>query len=119
MSSQLLVNLEQGNNTSITIASLVGELDESNMAILKEQLTPTIVNEEVKILILNLPKLDFINSKGIGFLVSMYTHFAKQKRKIVLVNASEPVMDVISLVGLTSIIPYYQTLDGANASLSN
>lgn len=117
MSSQLLVKLEQGNNPSITTASLVGELDETNMEVLKEQLTPVITNEEIKTLILNLPELTFINSKGIGFLVSIYTHFAKQKRKIVLVNASEPVMDVISLVGLTSIIPYYQTLDGANASL--
>ncbi|MBN2087733.1 STAS domain-containing protein [Candidatus Peregrinibacteria bacterium] len=102
---------------SAKVISLKGELDESVLDGLKTQLDPILNDTTVSTIVFNLQELEFINSKGIGFIVSIHTHLSKDARKMIMVAASEEVMDVISLVGLTSIIPYFATMEEATATL--
>lgn len=116
MTSNFSVNITDSSNPSIKVIELVGELDESRLEELKNS-TDTVLNDSnVSSIIFNMANLEFINSKGIGFLVSFHTHLTKDGRKMILVAAQEAVMDVISLVGLTSIIPYFENVDEALAS---
>ena len=117
MPSEFSVDITDSTSPAIKVVSLKGELDESVLDSLKTQLDPLLDDASVLTIILNFKDLEFINSKGIGFLVSVHTHLSKDARKMVMVAASEAVMDVISLVGLTSIIPYFATLDEAVATL--
>ncbi len=98
-------------------AALAGELDEEAVDKVKAALDPTLNDASVKNLMLVLSQLLFMNSKGIGLLVSMHTHLAKLGRRLVLAGAQEAVMDVMNLVGLTSIIPYYESEAEAVAAL--
>ncbi|MBU0577273.1 STAS domain-containing protein [Patescibacteria group bacterium] len=117
MPSDFSVDISDSSDPSVRLANLHGELDESKLEDLRKALDPVWDDTKVEALIFDMHDLEFINSKGIGFVVSAYTHFAKNKRKFILVDAQEAVMDVVSLVGLTSIIPYYDTLDEAISNL--
>lgn len=110
MASELNVTISDGPAPSIKVAAFAGEMDETNLEEVRTKLTPMLNDASVQTLVFDLKDLNFINSKGIGYLVSVHTHMAKDHRKLVLTQAQEPVMDVINLIGLTSIIPYHGTL---------
>lgn len=117
MSHTLSALVNALSTDSVSVLDLKGELDEIGVQALTEQVDPLLSDNAIKKLVLNLHELEFINSKGIGYLVSIHTHLAKDARSLVLVDANEPVMDVISLVGLTTIISYHPDLETAfNAS---
>ena len=118
MASELSVGISDGPNTASKVVALVGEMDETSIETIKPQLDPLLDDANVKSVVFDLRQLEFINSKGIGYLVSVHTHLSKDQRELILTGASETVMDVISLVGLTTIIKYFNTLDEALGSLT-
>lgn len=117
MASELSVIIADGPNPAVKVVTLVGEMDESNIESVRGQLDTLLADLSVVHLVFDLAQLEFINSKGIGYLVSVHTHLSKDKRVLILADAQEAVMDVISLVGLTTIIKYFQTLDEALQNL--
>ncbi len=113
MSSDFSVEVTDGKGPEVKVLHISGELDEVSVEQLKGHVDPFLNDKSVSELVFDFGKLEFINSKGIGYLVSIHTHLAKDGRSMAIAAASEPVMDVISLVGLTNIIPYHQSLDEA------
>ncbi len=113
MSNDFLVETKDTANPQTKVVHLSGDLDEMNIEILQKTVDPFLEDLGLKTLIFDFSGLRFINSKGIGYLVSVHTHLSKDARVLMIISASEAVMDVISLVGLTSIIPYFETLDEA------
>lgn len=111
--TELSATISDGPSPAVKVVALTGEMDESSIEGLKQSLDPILNDTNVKSLILDLRQLEFINSKGIGYLVSVHTHLSKDQRVLILAGANEEVMDVISLVGLTTIIKYFNTLEEA------
>jgi len=116
--ADLTVSISDGPNPSAKVVALAGEMDETNLEALKPQLDTLLNDPNVKFIVLDLSQLEFINSKGIGYLVSIHTHLSKDQREMILAGATEAVMDVISLVGLTTIIKYFNTIEEALAGLN-
>ena len=117
MSSELSIQITDGPKTGVKVVAMAGELDENTLESLRSQMAPVLDDANCKFLVLNLSELQFINSKGIGFFVFLHTHLAKAQRKLILVSAQEPVMDVMSLVGLTSVIAYFSSMEEAAAAI--
>jgi len=115
--SELTITVTDGPNVSVKLISLVGEMDETSIDLLKTQLDSVLSDQNIKTFLFDFRQLEFINSKGIGYLVSVHTHLAKDQRVMVIAEANEAVMDVISLVGLTTIIKYFNTVEEAFAGL--
>lgn len=115
MSSDFKAEVADGNSPQVKVVYLHGELDEVSIENLKTYVDPLLSDTNVTKIIFDFTNLEFINSKGIGYLVSVHTHLAKDGRSLAIVAAVEPVMDVISLVGLTTIIPYFPTLSDAQS----
>lgn len=113
MTTDFLAQITPTTNLQTKVVHLEGELDEITTEQLQQIINPLLNDQTIKTLIFDCSGLHFINSKGIGFLVEIHTHLSKDGRVLILIGASEAVMDVISLVGLTSIIPYYETVDEA------
>lgn len=116
MSSDFMTEVTDGKEAKTKVVHISGELDEVSIEQLKGAIDPLLNDTSVTQLIFDFGKLEFINSKGIGYLVSVQTHLAKDGRSMAIAAAPEPVMDVISLVGLTNIIPYHNTLEEALSS---
>lgn len=115
--SELQVAIADGPKEGTKKVSLTGEMDEVSIDTLKTQIDPILNDLNIKSVVFDLTNLEFINSKGIGYLVSIHTHLSKDQRSLILAAANEAVMDVISLVGLTTIIKYFNTVDEATTSL--
>lgn len=108
------------NFPSVKVLVLKGQVDESNLAEVSKILDAMVidpntkqVNQETKYILLHIKELEFINSKVIGYLASLYSSAAEHGKKIMLVEANESIMDILSLVGLTTIIDHYPTLEEA------
>ena len=115
MASILSFKIRDSKSSSVKVIQLNGEMDETALDEIKQAVDPLLNDPHLHQLIFDLTELQFINSKGIGYLVSVHTHLAKDGRSMVMTNATQPVMDVITLVGLTGIIPYYPTLEEAES----
>ncbi len=113
--SDLTVVISDGPNSDFKKVALTGEMDETSIDGLKIQIDSILADLNVKILLFDFTNLKFINSKGIGYLVSVHTHLSKDQREMRIAAANEAVMDVISLVGLTTIIKYFKTVEEAFA----
>lgn len=115
--AELTLTLQDSPNSSAKIIAFSGEMDESTIESIKPQIDQSLADTAIKFLIFDLTNLKFINSKGIGYLVSVHTHLSKDQRELILTGANDAVMDVINLVGLTSIVKYFKTNDEAVANL--
>jgi stage II sporulation protein AA (anti-sigma F factor antagonist) len=111
--SDLQIAVSDVANKAIKVIALIGEMDELSLEPMKQKISAISDDPNVKILLFDLSRLEFINSKGIGYFVSVHTHISKFQKSLVLAVANEAVMDVISLVGLTSIIKYFDTVEEA------
>jgi len=111
--TNISVTVADGPTPEKKIISLFGELDETAAEEIKKKIDPLLQNDQVHSIVLNLKDLEYINSKGIGFLVFLFTHLSKTRRQFILAEAQESVLDVMSLVGLNSLIPYFEHLEEA------
>ncbi len=94
-------------NENIIVVKLTGQIDESNLEELSNPLDT--IKKEYNIIILNIKDLYYINSKVIGYFAALYSDLNKSNKKLVFAEGNPQIMDIISLVGLTNIIEYYET----------
>jgi len=113
MTNDFFAELSASSTPQIKVVEVTGDLDEANIDKLKLVVEPLLDQPELDQIVLDFSKLRFINSKGIGYLVSIHTHVTKDTKILAIASANEAVMDVISLVGLTSIIPNYTSVEEA------
>ena len=116
MSHDFSVVVTDSAKAGAKVVALNGELDEMSVESLKGYIDPLLSDASATEIILDFTNLEFINSKGIGYIVSIHTHLAKDGRSMKICGANEAVMDVISLVGLTTIIPYFNNVEEAQAA---
>lgn len=98
---------------SVRVAVLDGQVDESNLDQMRSAFDPLVGDAAVRYLVLDMAKLTFINSKTIGYLAALYSRLSEQSKKMLFAQPSETVRDIVDLVGLTKIIPAYDSLQEA------
>lgn len=98
---------------SVKVLVFKGQMDESNLQEASSRLDAIVADNETRYILLNFKELEFINSKVIGYLASLYSNASEKGKKVVIVEANENIMDILSLVGLTTIIDHYPTLEEA------
>ena len=59
-----------------------GELDQSNLTLTETQVADLLKSFSRKFLVFDLADLSFINSEGVGFIVSISTKLARKNQKI-------------------------------------
>ena len=97
----------------ISVISVSGELDESNLNELENGLSSVILDLNKTIVIFDLSDLIFMSSKIIGYLASLYSTLNHSNRKMILASYNENISDILKLVGLDKLIPSYLDLNDA------
>lgn len=95
------------------VIQFAGVMDEETSGEARSKIDAMTQGKTFNHLIFDLSDLSYINSKGIGFLVSMQAHLSKENKKLAIVNPSETVSDVMALVGINQIIGVYDSLEKA------
>jgi anti-anti-sigma factor len=94
-----------------------GEMDKSNNQEVRDALTKFIESYNDPILVFDLKYFDFINSEGVGLLVSLFYKMKKLEKTLLIVGPQPRVNDVFSIIGLSKIVPVSDTIEVALANL--
>jgi len=113
--------------TEITIESIttknllievIGQLDEVNIENVAKIFYDTIDKSGEKVnFLIDFKNLDFINSKGIGYLLDFFRKISEKNGKMVISNPSENVLDILELVGVTKVLKVFLSLEEAKLAL--
>lgn len=98
---------------NVIVVYLEGQMDESNLIDLKNTMEKKVFGGDAEYCILNLKDLQFLNSRVIGYLASLYSISIEKKVHLMLTSAQEGVHDVLVLVGLTKLIPHFLSMEEA------
>jgi anti-sigma B factor antagonist len=90
----------------VAILSLEGRLDLSSASLLKES-SKEILNGSSKKMILNMTKVDFINSSGLGALVSVLKEVRNNRGMMRLTNLAPYVKEIFDITQLSNIFEIY------------
>ena len=104
-------------NTNYQVYTFEGELDKSNLNVVSEAVKDFFVNN-IENAIFDLTNLKFINSEGIGYLVSLHYKISKANKKVYIFGVQPNVQDIFNLIGIPTIIPCFSTLDEVIAEIS-
>ena len=102
---------EQGG---IVILSINGEIDLYNAPELKEAIQK-LVDEKKNKIIVNLDRVSYVDSSGIGALISSFSNLKKQEGSLRICNVSGSVRKVFELTKLTT---FFDIDDTEAASLA-
>ncbi len=102
----ILKTERQGANL---IVSIDGELDLETAPLFKETVEKKLNQyESVRHLILDLEKVNFIDSSGLGAILGRYKRLSGQGGKISVIKVSQPIKRVLELSGLLKVITIYE-----------
>jgi len=97
---------------------VIGQLDESNISINSKIIYDIIAKHPTELyLLFDLTKLEYMNSKAIGYFTDWYGKIMEGKGKIVIANAPPTVMDILQAVGITELVKCYTTVEEAQFQL--
>jgi len=109
---KVTLNIHNSDNVNnYQEVELIGEIDRDSMVNFREQMEAFLLGFRGTNLVLNLEKLGFTNSEGIGYLSDIHNRFDLQNKHVFIIKASSRIMDIFLLVGLNQIIPCFQTIE--------
>lgn len=100
--------------------SISGQLDESNVDE-KAQAIYQLITQNPKglHLIFDFEKLEYMNSKSIGYLTDWYGKVTEGAGSMVIIKTKPNIVDILSVIGLNQLIPMFNTIDEAKFSILN
>ena len=90
----------------VAILSLQGRLDLTNASTLKEA-SKDVLESQARKMILNLDKVDFINSSGLGALVSILKEVRNSHGALRLTNLAPYVKEIFDITQLSNIFEIF------------
>lgn len=106
-------------NPSVRVVNVSGELDESNLPTFMAVVDPLVQDTANQMILFNFEGLEFMSSKIIGYLASVYTAMQRDQRSLGLACYNQTIEDILTLVGLTQLMATYPTLEEALQATSN
>lgn len=106
------MELKIRKNADNYIVDVNGEMDLYNSYKLKELITK-MLEKNVKVFIINLDQVDYIDSSGIGALIYICSTLKKHNLKLAITNVHGSVKKVIELTKLMGFFPIVASVESA------
>jgi anti-anti-sigma factor len=103
--------LPPDEKNSYQAVRLTGDMDKAGLDVVRGQIDQLSRNFPYQYFIFDFSGLNFINSESIGFLMMIHSHLVKIKKVLVVVSAKDHVKDVLSVIGILSVIEYHDSFD--------
>jgi anti-sigma B factor antagonist len=112
------MNIHQREHEGVVILDIDGKSIAGADSELFQAKIQRLLDEDKKQVLVNLQQVNWINSTGIGILISGYSVLDKQGGKLKLVHVSERIHNVLKITRLDTIFEYYETEDEAVRSFT-
>jgi anti-sigma B factor antagonist len=110
----MIINKQQIGNASLLAVEGVIKLGES-ARFLADALKRSLAEGDGHVL-LDLSDVNYMDSTGIGELVGYLVRLRAEERKLILVRPSERIVQLLTVAGVASLFPTYDTVDDALAA---
>eukprot|EP00494_Astrolonche_serrata_P005878 UN05895 len=106
------MEISQRERDSVVILEIQGEIDLYNAPEIKDAIQ-RLIDEQKYNIIINLEKVSYIDSSGIGALISSLSNLKKYQGSLKIINVYASVKKVFELTKLTSFFEIYDSEDKA------
>jgi len=118
MSEDFKINIELKNEEkNLYIASFYGHFDDGNDES-TNKVYELIEKTKKLYIIFDMENLKYINSTGIGRVADWYSKVTEEDGNVLVSNAKDDIKEVFDLVGISSIIPFFENNEMAIKSFS-
>ena len=112
-----LAQLHLDDRDGITIAKIRGEIDLSNATELEMAISQAVPNEAAG-LIVDLARVEYLDSSGIGLVFNLARRVSRRQQKLVIVVPGEAhVREILALSGAADTLTLRESLDDALSEL--
>lgn len=111
------LHIETKEVNSIPIIKLEGEIDVYTAPRVKSRMID-LVDQGKYDIIIDLQKIDFLDSSGLGVLVGGLKRVKPHEGSIVLVINEERIMKIFKITGLNKVFPIYESEEKALENIS-
>ncbi|HYG93109.1 MAG TPA: STAS domain-containing protein [Nocardioides sp.] len=98
-----------------TVVRLDGELELTSVASLRREVLGLADDGQV-VQVLDLSGVTFLDSAGLGFLVSIHRRLRARSGRLILVCSNEPILRLLRLTSLDRVFTVHETVDEALAA---
>lgn len=117
MESQIEMSCEEiKGHGDAQLIRFVGDLDATNVETVLEKIC-NLFNEGKVLILADFKKLRYVNSTGLGILLHLSKSAKEKGGSFKIANVNENVFEIIEIIGATSLLEIYDTVDEALASL--
>lgn len=120
--AQIIITTEDIASTipekKVKLLRFAGQLDESNVDEKAKEIYDIISGVPSQLfLIFDFEKLEYMNSKSIGYLTDWYTKLSEKKGGIIISSAKPNILDILQVVGLSQLISCVGTIEEAKLAI--
>ncbi len=112
------MNIQQRTLGDVAVLDLDGKIIGGADSEAFQQTVDTLLQGGTRHFLVNLEKVNWINSTGLGTLIAAFTAVRKEGGKLKLVQVSERIQSLLKITRLSSIIESYDNEADALASFS-
>ncbi len=105
------------SHPEISVVELPEKVLGGGSALAFSDYTNSLKTSGFKFLVLDLCKVQLMNSSGLGMIVSAYTTLKKDSIELILINVPEKIQKLLTITHLDSILSQYRTLEDFIATL--
>jgi anti-sigma B factor antagonist len=102
---------QPSSNADVAIYKALGKLSLETVSEFIQKLRP----EEARSVVLDMSGVSFLDSAGVGSLVSLFVNRRKQEKTFVLAALSPQSTAVVTVAGLQNLLPVFKTVEEALA----
>ncbi len=98
------------------VVMIEGSLVAQGVTDLKKYVEPFLASDDVKHLIMNMKGVNFIDSSGVGFMISVFKRLKGRNAKFALCELSSKNQDIFRLTRLDKFLSIYPSVEAAIAN---
>ncbi len=112
------LNILERQAGDVTILDMSGKITIGEGSVALRTAVRRLLEEGKKKILLNLAKVNYIDSSGIGELVSSYTAIGKESGQLKLLNLTQKLQDLLTITKLLTVFDVYESEEDALASFN-
>ncbi|MEP6911172.1 MAG: STAS domain-containing protein [bacterium] len=110
------LNISERRVGDVTVLDMDGKITIGEGSVALRTAIRRLLEEGKKKILLNLAKVGYIDSSGIGELVSSYTAINKESGELKLLNLTQKLQDLLTITKLLTVFDVYESEEEALAS---
>ena len=107
------MQISERQSGSVTVLDLSGKITLGEDGTLLKDKLHSLLHQGKKTILLNLGQVQYVDSAGLGALVSAYTTVTREGGSLKLVNVTKKLQDLLSITKLLTVFDTYDSEDEA------